>query len=124
MLAPVALVLVVDDLDLIRKLATRYLEQAGHMVIQANNGTDAIKVYQEKRPDCVLLDLVMPGLDGLATLRGIKGFDSHARVAMFTADADVKQVGDALQYGARDYVVKPFRPERLLEAIDRLMEAK
>src|SRR6476646_12112599 len=109
--------MVVDDLPLIRMLARRYLEPAGYRVIQATNGTEAVSLYQEHRPAAVLMDLVMPELDGLGALKAIKKADPAARVAMFTSEAEVSQVRDALQAGARDYVVKPFRPERLLEAV-------
>jgi two-component system chemotaxis response regulator CheY len=115
-------VLVVDDLPLIRMLAKRYLEPAGYRVIQATNGVEAVALYQEHHPNVVLMDLVMPELDGLDALKKIKKIDPKARVAMFTSEAEATQVRGALEAGARDYVVKPFRPERLLEAVKRLLE--
>jgi two-component system chemotaxis response regulator CheY len=118
----VAVVLVVDDLPLIRLLCLRYLEAAGHEVIQATNGVEAVHAYNVSRPNAVLLDLKMPELDGLGALKAIMVIDPQARVAMFTSAADTKQVTSALQLGARDYVVKPFRVERLLQAVDRLLE--
>jgi two-component system chemotaxis response regulator CheY len=117
-----ATVLVVDDLPLVRMLACRYLEPNGHRVIQAANGREAIEAYKRHKPNAVLMDLVMPELDGMAALREIKTFDPKARVAMFTADSEVDKVKGALSLGAIDYVVKPFRPERLNEALTRLLE--
>ena len=114
--------MVVDDLPLIRMLCKRYLEPAGHRVIQAGNGREAVALYQSELPNVVLMDLVMPEMDGLGALKAIKKIDPKARVAMFTSEAEMSQVTGALQAGARDYVVKPFRPERLLESVNRLLE--
>lgn len=114
-------VLVVDDLDLVRMLCRRYLEAAGYQVIEAANGAEAVKAYQEQRPDAVLMDMLMPEMDGLTALRLIRGADPAARVAMFTAEHDRSHVVSALQSGALDYVVKPFRKERLVEAVERLL---
>ena len=117
-----AVVLIVDDLPLIRLLCFRYLQAAGHQVIQASNGLEAVDLYKRRRPNAVLLDLKMPELDGMGALRAIREADPHARVAMFTSAAETNQVKAALELGARDYVVKPFRAERLLQAVDRLLE--
>ena len=119
----VAVVLVVDDFDLVRKLCATILDRAGHQVIEASDGLAAIKAYQEHRPDAVLLDLMMPVMDGLSALREIRRIDPDARVAMFTAHRDREQVVRAIELGARDYVVKPFQADRLVQAVNRLLGA-
>jgi two-component system, chemotaxis family, chemotaxis protein CheY len=119
----VAVVLVVDDLDLVRMLCRNILVGAGHDVIEASDGLGAVKAYQEHRPDAVLLDLMMPVMDGLSALREIRRIDPDARVAMFTAHREREQVVRAIELGARDYVVKPFHADRLVQAVNRLLGA-
>ena len=117
-----AVILVVDDLPLVCMLCRRYLEAAGHRVIQAHNGRQAVAAYQLHHPDAVLMDLMMPELDGIGALEQIKKVDPGARIAMLTSEAEVNVVTGALKLGARDYVVKPFRAERLVQAVVRLLE--
>ena len=117
------MVLVVDDLDLVRILCRNILDRAGHYVIEAADGLAAVRAYEEHRPDAVLLDLMMPGMDGLSALCEIKKINPDARVAMFTAHREREQVVRALELGARDYVVKPFHADRLVQAVDRLIGA-
>ena len=116
-----AVVLVVDDLDLVRSLCKNILERAGHLVIEATDGIEAVKIYEEHRPGAVLLDLMMPGMDGLSALREIRKIDPEARVAMFTAHRERDQVMRAIELGAKDYVVKPFHADRLVQAVNKLL---
>jgi two-component system chemotaxis response regulator CheY len=117
----VARLLVVDDSAAVRDLCARMLAARGHTAVGAADGAEAVALYQEQRPDAVLLDLHMPGMHGLATLEAIRGVDPDARVAMLTSNKEAEMVQRALGLGARDYVVKPFRADRLDEAIDRLL---
>jgi two-component system, chemotaxis family, chemotaxis protein CheY len=117
----VARVLVVDDLELVRALCVRLLAKAGHQVIEASNGADALKLYQHQPFDAVLLDVSMPELDGLATLQALRKLDPHARVAMLTSYKETDVVRQAIVLGARDYVAKPFQHERLLAAVEKLV---
>jgi two-component system chemotaxis response regulator CheY len=121
MLGRVAVVLVVDDLDLVRSLCRNILERAGHLVIEASDGVEGVKTYEEHQPDAVLLDLMMPGMDGLSALREIRKLDPDARVAMFTAHRERDQVMRAIELGAKDYVVKPFHADRLVQAVNKLL---
>ena len=116
-----ARVLLVDDAAFMRMRCARLLQEEGHEVIEAANGREAIDIYQEQRPDAVLMDITMPEMDGLDALRAIKATDPEARVAMLTAMGQQAIVIEAIRAGARDFVVKPFERERVLAAIAKLV---
>jgi two-component system chemotaxis response regulator CheY len=118
-----AKVLVVDDAEFMRVRAARVLEDAGHEVAQAGNGVEAVEHYAVWQPDAVLLDITMPEMDGLTALKEIRKIDPSARVAMVTAMGQQTIVMEALRSGARDFVLKPFQPERVLAAVRRLVAA-
>ncbi len=118
-----AKVLVVDDAAFMRVRAAKVLEDAGHEVAQAENGLEAIRVYAEWRPDVVLMDITMPEMDGLAALKEIRKMDPSARVAMVTAMGQQAIVMEALRSGAKDFVLKPFQPGRVLAALQKLLAA-
>jgi len=114
-------VLVVDDQHLLRELCSRILVTCGHRVLEARTGAQAITLYQEERPDAVLLDIGIPDMDGITVLEELRRIDPRARVAMLTGERRPEAVKRALALGARDYIVKPFYSERLKTAIDRLL---
>jgi two-component system, chemotaxis family, chemotaxis protein CheY len=117
-------VLLVDDLPFMRSLLSDILTGAGMQVAaQADNGRDALTAYLGSEPDVVLLDIVMPQMDGITTLRRLRQIDPDARVVMCSALGDQRMIVRAIQLGARDFVVKPFRPERVVNAIRRVLEA-
>ncbi|HWP29181.1 MAG TPA: response regulator [Chloroflexota bacterium] len=116
-----ATILIADDAAFMRMRCGRMLTEHGYEVLEAENGREAVAKYQQYRPDAVLLDITMPELDGLAALKEIKGLDPNARVAMVTALGQQQVVMAALQAGARDFVVKPFQPERVLAAVQKLL---
>jgi two-component system chemotaxis response regulator CheY len=116
-------ILVVDDAAFMRVRAARVLEEAGHQVLQAENGLEAVKMYTQNRPDAVLMDITMPEMDGLTALKEIKKFDPSARVAMVTAMGQQAIVMEALKSGAKDFVLKPFQPDRVLSALQKLLAA-
>ena len=118
-----AKILVVDDAAFMRLRAAKLLVEAGHEVIEAENGRLAIETYLRERPDCVLMDITMPEMDGLEALAEIRQQDPQARVAMLTALGQQSIVMDAIKRGARDFVVKPFAPGRVLAAVNRLLVA-
>ena len=103
-----ARVFVVDDQEPVRDLCARMLSVRGHEVLGVGSGPEAIALYGELRPDAVLLDVDMPGMDGLTTLGEIRKIDPEARVAMLTGNAGGGTIRGALALGARDYVLKPF----------------
>jgi two-component system, chemotaxis family, chemotaxis protein CheY len=118
-----AKVLVVDDAAFMRVRAAKVLQDEGHEVAEAENGVEAVKKYAEWRPDAVLLDITMPEMDGLAALKEIKKIDPAARVAMVTAMGQQAIVMEALKSGAKDFVLKPFQPARVLAALQKLLAA-
>src|SRR3982074_3978131 len=118
-----AKVMVVDDAAFMRLRACKVLQDNGHEVVQAENGADAIRQYAQHRPDAVLLDITMPEMDGIAALKEIRRLDPAARVAMVTAMGQQAIVMEALKAGAGDFVLKPFQPERVLGALEKILSA-
>jgi two-component system chemotaxis response regulator CheY len=117
-----ARVLVVDDAAFMRKLVTDALVKAGHEVIgEAANGVEAVASYQALKPDLATLDITMPEKDGLTALREIIAIDPAARVIMCSALGQESKVLESIKAGARDFVVKPFQAERVLEAVGKAL---
>ena len=117
-----ARILVVDDAAFMRKMVTDALTRGGHEVIgEAGNGAEAVTQFQALRPDAMTLDITMPEKDGLAALREIIALDPSAKVIMCSALGQESKVLESIKLGARDFVVKPFKPERVLEAVDKAL---
>lgn len=117
-------VLVVDDLPFMRELLTDILIDAGMTVVgEAADGREALKSYVAREPDVVLLDIVMPVMDGITALEKLRRIDHQARVVMCSALGEQQMIVRAIQLGARDFVVKPFRTERVISAVTKVMEA-
>ncbi|GIM45728.1 response regulator [Collibacillus ludicampi] len=115
-------ILVVDDAAFMRMMIKDMLTKSGHHVIaEASNGNEAIEMYKNYKPDVVTLDITMPEKDGIQTLKEIKALDPDARVIMCSAMGQQQMVIEAIQAGARDFCVKPFQPERVLEAINKVL---
>jgi two-component system, chemotaxis family, chemotaxis protein CheY len=115
-------ILVVDDAAFMRMKCVRLLTGEGYEVVEAGTGCEAVDMFKEAQPDAVLLDITMPDMDGLAALKQIKELDSSAKVAMVTAMGQQNMVMQALKAGARDFIVKPFDPTRLLAAVKKLID--
>src|SRR3954447_3434200 len=121
-LTDMARVLVVDDAAFMRKMVTDALTKGGHDVIgEAGNGAEAVDRWQELRPDLTTLDITMPEKDGLAALKEIISIDPAARVIMCSALGQESKVLESIKLGAKDFVVKPFKPERVLEAVGKAL---
>jgi two-component system chemotaxis response regulator CheY len=116
-----AKILVVDDAEFLRVRITKMLTSNGHQVIEADNGTKAVAQYRDNKPDAVLMDITMPEMDGLSALKEIRGGDPNARVVMLTALGQESVVLEAIKSGARDFVVKPFEPERVMTALQKAL---
>ncbi len=117
-----ARVLIVDDAAFMRKLLTDALTSGGHEVVgEAGNGTEAVARWQELRPELTTLDITMPEKDGLAALAEIMAIDPSAKIIMCSALGQEGKVLEAVKLGAKDFVVKPFQPPRVLEAVDKAL---
>jgi len=115
-------VLVCDDSAFMRAMLGEILTQAGLEVVgEARSGLEAIQKFREQRPDLVTMDLLMPDMGGIDAVREIVSLDPAARVLMCSAMGQQSLVLEALQAGARDFVVKPFQPSRVLEAVERVL---
>ena len=114
-------VMIVDDTEFLRLRITRMLTEDGFNTIVAEDGQIAVNIYKNEHPDLVFMDLSMPNMDGLTALRKIKEHDPQALVIMLTALGQESTVLEAIQSGAKDYIVKPFQKERVLSAINKLL---
>ena len=117
-----ARVLVVDDAAFMRKMVSDALAKGGHEVVgEAGNGVEAVARFQELKPDLMTLDITMPEKDGLAALADIMAADPSARVVMCSALGQESKVLEAIKLGAKDFVVKPFQPDRVIEAVGKAL---
>lgn len=115
-------ILVVDDAAFMRMMIKDILVKNGYEVAgEASDGKQAIDKYMELRPDLVTLDITMPELDGVEALRRIRSADPGARVIMCSAMGQQSMVIDAIQAGAKDFIVKPFQADRVIEAIRKVL---
>ncbi|WP_227935821.1 response regulator [Alkalihalobacillus deserti] len=113
-------VLIVDDAAFMRMMIKDILSKNGYDVVgEANDGTQAIKKYKELNPDLVTMDITMPEMDGITALKEIKTIDPSAKIIMCSAMGQQAMVIDAIQAGAKDFIVKPFQADRVLEAIEK-----
>jgi len=117
-----ARVLIVDDAAFMRKMLGDVLAKGGHEVIgEGANGSEAVAQYQALRPDIMTLDITMPEKDGLAALREILTLEPSAKIVMCSALGQESKVLEAIKSGAKDFVVKPFQPDRVLDAIGKAL---
>jgi two-component system, chemotaxis family, chemotaxis protein CheY len=115
-------VLVCDDAIFMRTMIADILTQAGYEVVgEAETGTQAVERYRALRPDLVTMDIVMPDMSGIEAVREICKEDPEAKILMCSAMGQQALVVEAIQAGAKDFVVKPFQPSRVLEAVQRLV---
>ena len=115
-------VLICDDAIFMRTMVGDILTQAGFDVIgEAESGMQAVERYKELRPDLVTMDIVVPDMGGIDAVREIVKLDPEAKVLMCSAMGQQALVVEAIQAGAKDFVVKPFQPSRVLEAVTRVL---
>jgi two-component system chemotaxis response regulator CheY len=118
-------VLIVDDALFMRKMLSDILKKEGFEVCgEAENGREALEKYQELKPDLVTMDIVMPkmeDIDGIGAVKEIMKVDSQAKIIMVSAMGQHALVVEAIQAGARDFIIKPFQPSRVVEAIRRVV---
>lgn len=115
-------ILIVDDAAFMRMMIKDILTKNGYNVVgEAENGAKALEKYNELKPDLVLMDITMPEVDGIQALKNIKATDANATVIMCSAMGQQAMVIEAIQAGAKDFIVKPFQPDRVLEAVKKVV---
>ena len=115
-------ILICDDAAFMRMMIKDILTKNGYNVVgEAENGVKAIEAYQEFSPDLVLMDITMPEMDGIDALKGIREKDPNACVIMCSAMGQQAMVIEAIHSGAKDFIVKPFQAERVLEAVKKVI---
>ena len=115
-------ILIVDDAAFMRMMIKDILTKNGFEVVgEAADGQQAVEKYNELRPDLVTMDITMPEMDGIAALKEIKSIDAGATVIMCSAMGQQAMVIDAIQAGAKDFIVKPFQADRVIEAIQKAL---
>lgn len=115
-------ILICDDAAFMRMMIKDILTKNGYNVIgEAENGVKGIEKYMELHPDLVLMDITMPELGGIEALKGIKQADPSALVIMCSAMGQQAMVIESIQAGAKDFIVKPFQPDRVLEAVKKVI---
>jgi two-component system chemotaxis response regulator CheY len=111
-------ILLVDDAAFMRKVIKDTLSKNGYTELyEAVDGADAVAKFEEIKPDLVIMDITMPNMDGLEALKAIREKDSNASVVMCSAMGQETMVMDAVRSGAKDFIVKPFKPDRILKTV-------
>ena len=115
-------ILICDDAAFMRMMIKDILTKNGYNVVgEAENGAIAVDKYKELKPELTLMDITMPEMDGINALKNIKASDAGANVIMCSAMGQQAMVIEAIQAGAKDFIVKPFQPERVLEAVKKVV---
>lgn len=113
-------ILIVDDAAFMRMMIKDILTKNGYNVVgEAENGLKAIEKYTETKPDLVLMDITMPEMDGIQALKKLKAMDAAANIIMCSAMGQQAMVIESIQSGAKDFIVKPFQADRVLEAVKK-----
>ena len=117
-----AKIMLVDDAAFMRMMIKKALSSSGYTdFVEAQDGAEAVKKYEEEKPDMVIMDITMPNMDGLQALKKIRESDPGAKVVMCTAMGQESIVVDAIKSGARDFVVKPFDAQRIIQTVNDIL---
>ena len=115
-------ILLVDDAAFMRKMIKDTLTKNGYTeVFEAVDGADAVEKFGEIGPDLVVMDITMPNMDGLEALKAIRAKDGSANVVMCSAMGQESMVMDAVRSGAKDFIVKPFKPDRVISTVGKIL---
>jgi len=116
-------IMIVDDAAFMRMMIKENLKKVGFSdFVEASNGEEAVALFTDMRPDLTLLDITMPVKDGLSALQEIRDKDPDAKIVMCSAMGQESMVIEAVKLGALDFIVKPFKPERLLQTVRNVLE--
>lgn len=114
-------VLLVDDEEIVRRSLSDWLVASGFQVVTAGDGEEALEIFRNGQTDAIVLDLKLPGIDGIEVLREMKALNPQAQVIIITAYGTVDNAVNAMKYGASDFITKPFEPEELEQAIGNVI---
>jgi two-component system, chemotaxis family, chemotaxis protein CheY len=115
-------IMLVDDAAFMRMMIKDTLSKNGYTnIIEANNGQVAVNTYAAEHPDLVIMDITMPVMDGLEALKQIKSVDPSANIIMCSAMGQEAMVVDALKHGAKDFIVKPFKADRIIKTVRSIL---
>ena len=114
-------VLVVDDSEFMRMVLKNILKEENYQIIETSDGTEAIEQFKVEKPDLVLLDIIMPKMDGVAVLDSLKKINSDANVIMITAVGQEQIMEECQKLGAKGYIVKPFDEKQVLEEVKKVL---
>ncbi len=118
-----ARVLIADDASFMRQMIREIIEPEGYEVVgEATNGIEAVDQFLELRPDLVTMDIVMPKRSGIDAVKGILAEDAQARVVMCSALGQETLVTEAIQAGAKDFIVKPFKPDAVIATLGKILD--
>lgn len=114
-------VLIVDDAAFMRLNLKNILKDDFEIAGEAQNGKEAVELYQELKPDIVTMDITMPVMDGLEAIKAIQDIDPSAKIVVCSAMGQQKIVIQAIEMGAKDFIVKPFKKDRVMESLEKLL---
>ncbi len=115
-------ILITDDALFMRVTLKNILTKGGYEIVgEACNGKESVELYQQTKPDLVTMDITMPEMDGISACREIKKGDPNANIIMCTAMGQKNMVMEAVAAGAKDFIVKPFQPDKVIEAVQKLI---
>ena len=114
-------IMIVDDAQFMRMILKDIIKEISTDVVEASNGAEAVELYKLHKPDIVTMDITMPEMDGIAAVKAIKDIDAGATVIMCSAMGQQAMVIDAIHAGAKDFIVKPFSKNKVIESIKKFI---
>lgn len=119
-----AKILIVDDAKFMRVTLANILSSEGHDIVgEAQNGQEAVELYEELQPDLVTMDITMPVMDGLEAIRRIIALDDQAKVIVCSAMGQQKVVVEAIELGAKDFIIKPFERTNVIDSVNNVLDS-
>jgi two-component system chemotaxis response regulator CheY len=116
--------MIVDDSSFMRMMLKDILKNKYEIISEANNGEEAVEKYKTLKPDLVTIDMIMPNLNGIDAVKQIIKFDPKAKIIMVSAMGQELLVEEAIQSGAKAFIIKPFQPEKVLETVESVLKGK
>ena len=115
-------IMIVDDAAFMRMMIKDSLSRNGYTnFVEAPDGQQAVEMYKVEKPELTIMDITMPNMDGIEALQAIKALDPSAKIVMCSAMGQETMVVDAIRFGALDFIVKPFKPDRILQTVAKVI---